>query len=125
MPHLLIAGATGSGKSVGINTIMMSMIYKLHPSEIKFVIIDPKKIELSLYRRLNRHFLAVSPDVPEEIITESSNAVLALKCAEAEMDARYSLLAKAGVRNIQDYNRGLQTANCRIPRKRDSSSCRT
>ncbi len=107
MPHLLIAGATGSGKSVGINTIMMSMIYKLHPSEIKFVIIDPKKIELSLYRKLNRHFLAVSPDVPEEIITESGNAVLALKCAEAEMDARYSLLAKAGVRNIQDYNKKL------------------
>ncbi len=105
MPHLLIAGATGSGKSVGINTIMMSMIYKLHPSEIKFVIIDPKKIELSLYRKLNRHFLAVSPDVPEEIITESGNAVLALKCAEAEMDKRYNILAKAGVRNIQDYNK--------------------
>jgi len=107
MPHLLIAGATGSGKSVGINTIMMSMIYKLHPSEIKFVIIDPKKIELSLYKKLNRHFLAVSPDVPEEIITESNNAVLALKSAEAEMDARYSFLAKAGVRNIQDYNKKL------------------
>ncbi len=107
MPHLLIAGATGSGKSVGINTIMMSMIYKLHPSEIKFVIIDPKKIELSLYRKLSRHFLAVSPDVPEEIITESSNAVLALKCAEAEMDKRYNILAKAGVRNIQDYNKRL------------------
>lgn len=107
MPHLLIAGATGSGKSVGINTIMMSMIYKLHPSEIKFVIIDPKKIELSLYRKLNRHFLAISPDIPEEIITESNNAVLALKCAEAEMDNRYTLLAKAGVRNIQDYNKKL------------------
>ncbi len=107
MPHLLIAGATGSGKSVGINTIMMSMLYKLHPSEIKFMIIDPKKIELSIYRKLSRHFLAISPDVPEEIITESGNAVLALKCAEAEMDNRYSLLAKAGVRNIQDYNKKL------------------
>lgn len=107
MPHLLIAGATGSGKSVGINTIMMSMLYKLHPSEIKFVIIDPKKIELSIYRKLSRHFLAISPDVPEEIITESGNAVLALKCSEAEMDNRYSLLAKAGVRNIQDYNKKL------------------
>ena len=105
MPHLLIAGATGSGKSVGINTIMMSMIYKLKPWEIKFVIIDPKKIELSLYKKLSKHFLAVSPDVPEEIITESNNAVLALKSAEAEMDSRYSLLAKAGVRNIQDYNK--------------------
>ncbi len=107
MPHLLIAGATGSGKSVGINTILMSMVYKLHPSEIKFVIIDPKKIELSLYKKLNRHFLAVSPDVPEDIITESGNAVLALKSVESEMDERYSLLAKAGVRNIQDYNKKL------------------
>ncbi len=107
MPHLLIAGATGSGKSVGINTIMMSMIYKLHPKDIKFVIIDPKKIELSLYRRLKKHFLAVIDDVPEDIITESNNAVLALKCAEAEMDKRYSILAKAGVRNIQDYNKKL------------------
>ncbi len=105
MPHLLIAGATGSGKSVGINTIMMSMIYKLHPKDIKFIIIDPKKIELSLYKQLNRHFLAVSPDIQEEIITESNNAVIALKCAEAEMDKRYSILAKAGVRNIQDYDK--------------------
>jgi S-DNA-T family DNA segregation ATPase FtsK/SpoIIIE len=107
MPHLLIAGATGSGKSVGINTIMMSMIYKLHPNEIKFVIIDPKKIELSLYKKLNKHFLAVSPDIDEEIITDASNAVLVLKSVEAEMDERYTLLAKAGVRNIQDYNRKL------------------
>ena len=105
MPHLLIAGATGSGKSVGINTIMMSMIYKLHPRDIKFVIIDPKKIELSLYKRLKHHFLAVSPDVDEEIITDSNNAVLVLKCVEKAMDERYSLLAKAGVRNIQDYNK--------------------
>ncbi len=108
MPHLLIAGATGSGKSVGINTIMMSMIYKLHPKDIKFLIIDPKKIELSLYRSLKNHFLAVTPDVDEEIITESSNAVLALKAAEAEMDKRYGILAKAGVRNIQDYNKKLE-----------------
>ncbi len=107
MPHLLIAGATGSGKSVGINTIMMSMIYKLMPWEIKFLIIDPKKIELSLYKKLSKHFLASSPDVDEDIITESSNAVLALQCAEAEMDRRYSVLAKAGVRNIQDYNKKL------------------
>jgi S-DNA-T family DNA segregation ATPase FtsK/SpoIIIE len=107
MPHLLIAGATGSGKSVGINTIMMSMIYKLHPNEIKFVIIDPKKIELSLYKKLNRHFLAVSPDIDEEIITDAGNAVLVLKSVESEMDERYNLLAKAGVRNIQDYNRKL------------------
>ncbi len=121
MPHLLIAGATGSGKSVGINTIMMSIIYKLHPSEIKFVIIDPKKIELSLYRKLNRHFLAVSPDVPEEIITESGNAVLALKSAEAEMDTRYSFLAKAGVRNIQDYNKKLAEGKLSAGQRLDSS----
>ena len=107
MPHLLIAGATGSGKSVGINTIMMSMIYKLHPKNIRFVIIDPKKIELSLYRKLKDHFLAKVDDVDEDIITEPNNAVLALKCAEAEMDKRYSILAKAGVRNIQDYNKKL------------------
>jgi len=108
MPHLLIAGATGSGKSVGINTIMMSMIYKLHPRDIKFVIIDPKKIELSLYRRLKNHFLAVSPDIDEEIITDAGNAVLALKSVESAMDERYTLLAKAGVRNIQDYNKKLE-----------------
>ena len=96
MPHLLIAGATGSGKSVGINTIMMSMIYKLHPREIKFVIIDPKKIELSLYKKLKRHFLAVSPDIDEEIITDSSNAVSILKSVEREMDDRYSLSCESG-----------------------------
>lgn len=113
MPHLLIAGATGSGKSVGINTIMMSMIYRLKPWEIKFVIIDPKKIELSLYKKLNKHFLAVSPDVPEEIITEAENAVLVLKSVESEMDERYSVLAKAGVRNIQDYNKKLADGKLR------------
>ncbi len=104
MPHLLIAGATGSGKSVGINTIITSIIYRLHPSDVKFIIIDPKKIELSLYGKLNKHYLAVSPDIEEEIITTPNNAVLALKSVEIEMEKRYDRLAAAGVRNISDYN---------------------
>lgn len=104
MPHLLIAGSTGSGKSVGINMILTSLIYAKHPSEIKFVIIDPKKIELSFYKRLNKHFLAVSPDIDEEIITNPQNALLVLKAVEFEMEKRYDKLAKIGVRNIVDYN---------------------
>jgi S-DNA-T family DNA segregation ATPase FtsK/SpoIIIE len=104
MPHLLIAGSTGSGKSVGINLMITSLIYSKHPSEVKFVIIDPKKIELSFYKKLNKHFLAVSPDLDEEIITTPSNALLALKAVEFEMEKRYDKLAKAGVRNIVDYN---------------------
>jgi len=109
MPHLLIAGATGSGKSVGINTILASLIYKLHPSDVKFVIIDPKKIELSLFRRLKYHYLGVSPDIQEDIITTPQNAVLVLKSVELEMEKRYDRLAAAGVRNIGDYNDKVQT----------------
>jgi DNA segregation ATPase FtsK/SpoIIIE, S-DNA-T family len=104
MPHLLIAGSTGSGKSVGINTIITSIIYRLHPSDVKFVIIDPKKIELSLFKKLRNHYLAVSPDLDEEIITEPNNAVLVLKSVELEMENRYNRLASAGVRNLADYN---------------------
>ena len=104
MPHMLIAGSTGSGKSVGINMIITSLLYAKDPSEIKFVIIDPKKIELSFYNRLNKHFLAVSPDLDEEIITSPQNALLALKAVEYEMEKRYNKLAKASVRNIVDYN---------------------
>lgn len=104
MPHLLIAGATGSGKSVGINAILTSLLYKMHPRDLKLVIIDPKKIELSQYRALRNHFLARCPDIDEEIITNPQNSVLALKSLEMEMDRRYDILAKVGQRNIHDYN---------------------
>ncbi len=108
MPHLLIAGSTGSGKSVGINMIITSLLFAKHPSEIKFVIVDPKKIELSFYRKLNKHYLAISPDLDEEIITMPQNALLALKAVEYEMDKRYDKLAKVGVRNIVDYNKKIK-----------------
>jgi len=104
MPHLLIAGSTGSGKSVGINMIISSILYTKHPSEVKFILIDPKKIELSFYNKLRQHYLAVSPDLDEEIITVPQNAILMLKSVENEMEKRYDKLAKAGVRNIVDYN---------------------
>lgn len=104
MPHLLIAGSTGSGKSVGINMIISSLLYSKEPLEVKFAMIDPKKIELSFYKKLRRHFLAVCPDLDEEIITLPQNAVLLLKSIEMEMEKRYDRLAKAGVRNIVDYN---------------------
>lgn len=104
MPHLLIAGSTGSGKSVGINMIIASALYSKHPSEVKFVIIDPKKIELSFYKSLRNHFLAVSPDIDEEIVTTPQNAVTVLKSVELEMDKRYDKLAKIGARNIVEYN---------------------
>jgi DNA segregation ATPase FtsK/SpoIIIE, S-DNA-T family len=104
MPHMLIAGSTGSGKSVGINMIIASLLYSKQPSEVKLIMIDPKKIELSFYKKLRRHYLAVSPDLDEEIITVPQNAVLLLKSVEYEMERRYDKLAKAGVRNIVDYN---------------------
>jgi S-DNA-T family DNA segregation ATPase FtsK/SpoIIIE len=105
MPHLLIAGSTGSGKSVGINMIISSLLYSKDPLEVKLAMIDPKKIELSFYKKLRRHFLAVCPDLDEEIITVPQNAVLLLKSVEMEMEKRYDKLAKAGVRNIVDYNK--------------------
>lgn len=104
MPHLLVAGATGAGKSVGINVMINSLLFKMHPSDVKFVMIDPKKIELAQYRDLSKHFLAVCPDINEEIITDPANAVIVLKSLELEMDNRYTKLAKAGVRHITDYN---------------------
>jgi len=113
MPHLLVAGATGAGKSVGINMLITSLLYAKHPSEVKFVIIDPKKIELSFYGKLNKHFLAISPDLDEEIITMPSNALLALKAVEFDMEKRYDKLAKAGVRNILDYNKKVENPKTR------------
>lgn len=104
MPHMLIAGSTGSGKSVGINMIIASLLYAKHPSEVKLAIIDPKKIELSFYKSLRKHYLAVSPDLEEEIVTIPQNAILLLKSIEYEMEQRYDRLAKVGVRNIVEYN---------------------
>ncbi len=105
MPHVLVAGATGSGKSVGINTMLTSLLYKKHPSDLKFVLVDPKKIELSLYTKLKKHFLATSSDINESIVTSPSNAVSILKSVEMEMEQRYDKLANAGVRNIEAYNK--------------------
>lgn len=104
MPHLLIAGSTGSGKSVGINTIISSLIYKMHPSELKFVMIDPKKVELQSYSKLRNHFMAASPEVQDTIVTKPEDAVTILKAAVAEMELRYDILASVRQRNIADYN---------------------
>jgi len=105
MPHLLIAGATGSGKSVGINSIITSLLFKIHPRNLKFVIIDPKKVELRQYKALENHFLAASPDIDNIIITAPEEAVIVLKAVCAEMDLRYDIMARVGQRNIADYNK--------------------
>jgi DNA segregation ATPase FtsK/SpoIIIE, S-DNA-T family len=104
MPHLLIAGSTGSGKSVGINNILMSLVYKIHPRDLKFVIIDPKKVEMTLYSRLKNHYMAVCPDIDEVICTTPQNAVALLKSVVMEMEERYDLLSSVGQRNIREYN---------------------
>ncbi len=104
MPHLLVAGATGQGKSVGINTILISLLYKLHPSQIKFVLIDPKKVELSVYRLIEKHFLAKLPDEEEAIITDTKKVVATLNSLCIEMDQRYDMLKNAGARNLKEYN---------------------
>jgi len=103
MPHLLVAGATGMGKSVGLNAIITSLLYKKHPSELKFVLIDPKRVELSLYRKLERHYLAAIPG-EDAIITDMSKVVTVLNSLCVEMDNRLSLLEQAGARNIKEYN---------------------
>jgi len=104
MPHLLVAGATGQGKSVGINAIITSLLYRKHPSQLKFVMIDPKKVELTLYSKLEKHYLAKLPDFEDAIITDTQQVILVLKSLSAEMDNRYNLLKKAEVRNIKEYN---------------------
>jgi S-DNA-T family DNA segregation ATPase FtsK/SpoIIIE len=104
MPHLLIAGATGQGKSVGINTIISSILYKKHPSQVKLVLIDPKKVELFPYSSIHKHFLAFLPNEDEPIVTETSKAIYTLNSLTMEMDERYDLLKKARARNLKEYN---------------------
>ena len=104
MPHLLVAGATGQGKSVGLNAILVSLLYKKHPSQVKFVLVDPKKVELTLYNHIERHFLAKLPDAEDAIITDVSKVVNTLNSLCIEMDQRYELLKAAHVRNIIEYN---------------------
>lgn len=103
-PHMLVAGATGQGKSVGLNAIVTSLLYKKHPSELKFVIIDPKKVEFAIYAPIEKHFLAKLPDASDAIITDVSKVVQTLNSLCVEMDTRYDLLRKAGCRNIKEYN---------------------
>ena len=104
MPHLLMAGATGQGKSVGLNAILVSLLYKKHPSQLKFVLVDPKKVELSLYRIIEKHFLAKLPGEEDAIITDTRKVVNTLNALCIEMDERYDLLKDAGCRNIREYN---------------------
>ena len=104
MPHLLVAGATGQGKSVGINSILTSIIYKKHPADVKFVLVDPKKVELTLFNKIEKHYLAKLPEVNDSIITDSKIAVKTLKSLCKEMDNRYEMLKNAKCRNIKEYN---------------------
>ncbi len=104
MPHMLVAGATGQGKSVGLNAIITSLLYKKHPAELKFVLIDPKKVEFNIYSKIERHFLAKMPDEEEAIITDVSKVVQTLNSLTKEMDERYDLLKTAHVRNLAEYN---------------------
>lgn len=104
MPHLLMAGATGQGKSVGLNAILVSLLYKKHPSQLKFVLIDPKKVELSIYRYIENHFLAKLPGEEDAIITDTKKVIHTLNALCIEMDNRYDLLKEAGARNIKEYN---------------------
>lgn len=104
MPHLLVAGATGQGKSVGLNAILTSLLFTKHPSEMKLVLVDPKKVELSLYQKIEKHFLAKLPDAEDAIITDTQKVVYTLRSLCIEMDGRYDLLKLAKVRNIKEYN---------------------
>lgn len=104
MPHLLMAGATGQGKSVGLNVILTSLLYQKHPAEVKFILVDPKKVELTLFNKIERHYLAKMPDVEEAIITDNSKVINTLNSLCVEMDTRYDMLKDALVRNISEYN---------------------
>ena len=104
MPHLLVAGATGQGKSVGINAILISLLYKKHPSQLKFVLVDPKKVELTLFRKIERHFLAKLPGEADAIITDTKKVITTLNSLCIEMDNRYDLLKNGHVRNLKEYN---------------------
>ncbi|WP_196888052.1 FtsK/SpoIIIE family DNA translocase [Aureivirga sp. CE67] len=104
MPHLLMAGATGQGKSVGLNAILTSLLYKKHPAEVKFVLVDPKKVELTLFNKIERHYLAKLPDTEEAIITDTTKVIDTLNSLCIEMDARYDMLKNAMTRNIKEYN---------------------
>src|SRR5690606_22562467 len=104
MPHLLMAGATRQGKSVGLHVILTSLLYKKHPAEVKFVLVDPKKVELTLFNKIERHFLAMLPNAEEAIITDTKKVINTLNSLCIEMDQRYNLLKDASVRNIKEYN---------------------
>jgi len=105
LPHLLVAGATGQGKSVGLNVILTSLLYKKHPSELKLVLVDPKKVELSLYNKIDKHFLAQVPDAEEPIITDTQKVIDTLNSLTVEMDNRYDLLKNAHARSLKEYNK--------------------
>ena len=109
MPHLLMAGATGQGKSVGLNAVLTSLLYKKHPAEVKFVLVDPKKVELTLFNKIERHFLAKLPDSEDAIITDNTKVINTLNSLCIEMDNRYELLKLAMVRNIKEYNQKFKT----------------
>ena len=110
-----MAGATGQGKSVGLNAIITSLLYKKHPAELKFVMVDPKKVELTLYSKIERHFLAKLPDSEEAIITDTRKVVRTLNSLSIEMDNRYELLKDAQVRNIKEYNAKFKTTKTESP----------
>jgi len=115
MPHLLVAGSTGSGKSVCLNTIITSILYKAQPSEVQFVLIDPKRLELSTYANLHRHHLTYVEGMKEKVATSAKNATIVLKSVEQEMERRYEILAHAGVRNIEEYNQRLREGRIAAP----------
>ena len=122
MPHLLVAGATGQGKSVGLNAVITSLLYKKHPSELKFVLVDPKMVEFGIYAELERHYLAKLPDAEKAVITDCTKVIMTLNSVCKEMDDRYELLMKAHVRNIKEYNAKLVGIHMIIATQRPSTN---